>query len=526
MWCGRLVTTEWWCLSLRPRLVTLAVVAAYAIVIVSTNHLFTILDDESTIIVYAGNQPLTILHNFLSGSPANQHPPLSEVILHFWLAATNYSFFMLRVFANFFYIAGILVTAVCARRLAGKGAYWATLLVGFLWPFAFQYGRITGWYCFCLFLLAWLTWAYLRILDDQNHRSWISFGIAAILMVWSNYFGVVLLLLFLADLAIFHPKLAAKHFRSLFLIVAAVAISFWPLVKIAIALAGLPNHTVSIASIVGLKSAIASFGFPFFSVFGSVAVAPWYLPLSIPILVGTVFLLWSTWFSLGRRWLIYLVLSMVLLELCGQLNIKRVLFLLPWLFLAIGISVASRASRYPRLATAAIAVLIVTGWIGIVSGRHYSTTNLYEPWNKVSRFASVDARRGATIVSENFPFFLYLDYQLGLESNAEAVERSYVSEPYLGEDLYRSRGFSILQPYDWPSLAEKLRGEVVLVNGSGPMEQVADENALNDALRLRCTVLGEYHAAPDPAAFWKARYVQNAPILAFRTNVIWYDCQH
>lgn len=89
----------------------------------------------------------------------------------------------------------------------GRACWWLPL------PFAFQYGRITGWYCFCMFLAAWLTWAYLRILDDRDRWSWVYFGIAALLMVWSNYFGVVLLLLFLADLAIFHRKLATKHLR-------------------------------------------------------------------------------------------------------------------------------------------------------------------------------------------------------------------------------------------------------------------------------------------------------------------------
>jgi hypothetical protein len=65
---------------------------------------------------------------------------------------------------------------------------------------------------------------------------------------------------------------------------------------------------------------------------------------------------------------------------------------------------------------------------------------------------------------------------------------------------------------------------VVLVNGSGGLEQVEEQNALNDALSLCCGVLGEYHAAPDPAVLWKARFVKDVPVFAYRTNVIWYDC--
>jgi hypothetical protein len=210
---------------------------------------------------------------------------------------------------------------------------------------------------------------------------------------------------------------------------------------------------------------------------------------------------------------------MAILDVTGNINIKRVPFMLPWLFLAMGAGLSNRASRYPQLALSAITVIVVSGWIGIVSGKHYATSNLYEPWDRVAEVVAQDARHGATIVSVNPPFFLYLDYQLGLESDTEGADAAY-----LGEDLYRSNGYSILQPDEWQAWVGKLRGKVVLVNGSGVLEQVKDQKALDDALRLRCKVQGEYHAAPDPAALWKGRFTKDTPILAYRANVIWYDC--
>jgi len=152
-----------------------------------------------------------------------------------------------------------------------------------------------------------------------------------------------------------------------------------------------------------------------------------------------------------------------------------------------------------------------------VSGNHYATANLYEPWGKVAEVVAQDARRGATIISVNPPFFLYLDYQLGLESDTKAAETAY-----LGEAIYRSHGYAILQPDDWQTWAGKLHGKVVLANGSGFSEQVEEQNALNDALHLRCKVLGDYRAAADPAALWKARFAKDAPILAYphRRNLV------
>ena len=123
---------------MRSRLVTLAIIVAYAVVLFSTNHLFTVLDDESTIISAAGQPVFSTLHSLFSGNPANEHPPLSDILLHFWLVGTNHSFFMLRVFANLFFLSGIFFIALAARRIAGKEAYWVTLVLGFSGPSHFS----------------------------------------------------------------------------------------------------------------------------------------------------------------------------------------------------------------------------------------------------------------------------------------------------------------------------------------------------------------------------------------------------
>jgi hypothetical protein len=497
---------------------TFAIVAIYASIMISTNTRFTLLDDECDSIAIAGRPVAAALRPFFTGVGFHElHPPEPEILMHFWLVCTQYSFFLLRVFANIFFIGAVLVTSKSAEKVAGKSAYWATLLLGLVWPFAFQYGRIMGWYCLSMFLLSWVTWAYLGIIEDQGYRSWVAFGIASVLLVWSNYFGFAFLFLLLADFIIFHRNLALKRIRSLLAVMAIVAAAFLPLLKVA--MQDVLTYVAPVGSRMSWKNELAVAGYPSFALFGSAAIAPWFLPLSLPVFFAILVLSAAIWFSRGRRWFVYLILSMALLDITGNFNIKRVPFMLPWLFLAMGTALSSRASRYPRVALSAIAVIVLCGWIGIWSGKHYATANLYEPWGKVAAVVAQDARHGATIVSANPPFFLYLDYQLGLESDTESADASF-----LGEDLYRSHGFAILQPDDWQTWAGKLRGRVVLVNGSGVMEQVEEQTALNNALRLRCRDLGEYHAAPDPAASWKAHFVKDAPIFAYRTNVIWYDC--
>ena len=340
-------------MSLRSRLVTIAVVSIYLAVMVLTNGTFTILDDESTIIVFAGHPVLPTLELFLSGSGQHAHPPVSDILLHLWLLTTNFSLFTLRVFANIFFIAGIFFVALSAKRIAGAKAYWASLVLGFVWPFGFQYGRITGWYCFSMFLMALLTWIYLQIIEERGYWSWAGFAITSILLLWTNYFGVVILLLLFFDFMIFHRKLAIRSVRPLLILTAAITLSFVPLLKFVLKKEAAGQAAGN--AYLGLKGAMATAGYAIFSIFGSVAVAPWFLPLSIPIVVAAIALFVAIWLSPGRRWLVYFILTMMLLQLTGWMHIKRVLSLLPWLFLAMGVAMSSGASRYRKLASGAIA---------------------------------------------------------------------------------------------------------------------------------------------------------------------------
>lgn len=497
---------------------TFAIVAIYAAVMICTNTRFTILDDEADSVAIAGRPVVSALLPFFTGEGFHElHPPAAEILWHFWLVATHYSLFLLRVLANILFIGAVFFSAKSAEKIAGTSAYWATLLLGFVWPFAFQYGRIAGWYCLSMFLLSLVTWTYLQIVEDWSYWPWSVFGIASVLLVWSNYFGFAFLLFLLVDFTIFHRNLAHRRIRPLMLVMASIAASFLPLLRVA--LQDVAPYVEPVASRIDWKNEIAVAGYPSFAIFGSAAIAPWFWPLSLPVFLSVLVLFTAIWFSRGRRWLVYVVLATAMLYISGNLNIKRIPFMLPWLFLAMGIAVSSRASRYHRMALSAITVIVVFGWIGITSGKHYATANLYEPWDKVAEVVAQDARRGATIVSVNPPFFLYLNYQLGLESDTAAADASF-----LGGDLYRSHGYAIVQPDDWQTWAGNLKGKVVLVNGSGVPGQVEEQTALNAALQQRCVALGEYRAAPDPAALRKARYVKGAPMLAYRTNVIWYDC--
>jgi hypothetical protein len=502
---------------LNSGLVTFAIISLYAALMMCTNTRYTIIDDEANFIAAAAQAPMPLLHDFFTRQGMHDlHPPTVTILLHGWLLATHFSFFAIRTFANIFFIAAAYCTARAAKKLGGVPAYWWTLSIAFLWPFAFQYGRITEWYGCAMLLLSAATWAYVALLEDRGSGAWWAFAASAILLVCCSYFGFVFLFVLLGDLMVFHRKLARARWPRILAVAAAVALAFLPLLKPA--LANTAESSAPNAFHLSLAHDIAAAGYPTFSIFGSAAVAPWFWPLSIPVVLAVAVLIASLWSSAGRRWFLYFVLTMLVLEISGQMTIKRVVFLLPWLLLAMGVAVTVAPSRSRITARIAVGLMILCGWIGIASGRHYATTNLYEPWAKVAELVARDVHNGATVVSMNPPFFLYLDYQLGLQGE---VGSSFAD---LGADIYRAHGYKILEAASNPSASKMLRGKVILVKGPSVEEEVQWMNQLDGSLRTRCRLLGEYRAAPDPAAALKARFVQDTAVMTFRTDVLWYDC--
>ncbi len=94
-----------------------------------------------------------------------------------------------------------------------------------------------------------------------------------------------------------------------------------------------------------------------------------------------------------------------------------------------------------------------------------------------------DARAGATVISDSFPFFFYMNYQLGLEKETEAA-----TGPDLTPEIYQSHGYRILEPDGEEQWFDGLKGKVVLVSGPSYLDEVRWTASLNDRLRQRCSV--------------------------------------
>jgi hypothetical protein len=161
--------------------------------LVITNNSVTFIDDESTIVSGAASPLRATLAMFFSGAGKHEHPPLYDMILHFWMRWTGGNFDYLRIPSVIFFLAGLFLLGRASRHFWGSSAGTAIIWAGVLWPFSFHYARLATWYSFSFMLVAGLTLAYFKYLEDQTIGRWAVFFLFGVALVWTNYFGWAIL---------------------------------------------------------------------------------------------------------------------------------------------------------------------------------------------------------------------------------------------------------------------------------------------------------------------------------------------
>jgi hypothetical protein len=489
----------------------LIVLLFYATILIATNQYITHLDDETTIIVKA-NFPVTeTLRLFITSAGQHEHPPLTDILLHYWLKLTDNRLDLLRILSIIFFVLGIYTIAQCGRHLAGNRGFWATILVAILWPFGFHYGRITGWYAICFFLVALLTYEFLMLIDKPTRIRWLKFISVATLLVWSNYYGWVLLASLLLYVLIWNREFFHTNLKKIILTALVPAILFLPLAKSIIKVV---EHSHLSDRLMPLVNA----AYATFSLLTSVAIAPWHLVFSIPVVIfavaaGSIVLRNPT----ARPFMLLFGLQLILLTILNHLIVKRLLFITPWFLLSLGVAMGGVSGRLKNLLGFSITIIFVIGWFGIVSGRYYSATNLHEPWQKVANQTVPDIRQGATVISNNPSYFFYLNYELDLQREAGNFS-------YLGQDIYARHGYNVLSPLIKTHLPDHFSGRVVLVKGAATPRKVTDIERAQQWLDTGCVKTSDERSMPDPAIIWKQKFKNSMPAIAYRTEVIRYEC--
>jgi hypothetical protein len=475
-----------------------------------TNPFFTVLDDETSIITAANAPIVQTLSLFVSGQGQHEHPPLSDLVLHFWLPIAETSPSVVRVPSILFYAAALVVFATVARKLSGDAAFYATLVVEALWPFGFHFGRMAGWYSFCFLLIALLTLAYVRFLDAPSWRRWLLVMGASFALVTSNYFGwaVVALIGFDAVFVLRDPD-RYKYLGSGLII---LIVGYGPLWRV---LRGELYHYGSPGVSSTVRSRVLNGGFNLYTLFVSESVAPWCWRMSllagiaVAIALGCMILLTS---SQGRRFYVGFGILFTVMAAMGVILTKRLLFISGWLLVAMGIALANHSKVLARrLLVGSLAVIAALGWTGIITRKYYSAQHFIEPWSIVADDAARQIGRGEMIISNNPSFLFYLNASLRDSGLLSTEKPEWAIHP------------SVVSLLQFPMPTDSLKGKSLFVRGvntSAPERTASAERWMLSHCRLESTTKLLY----DTGFEFKKRYFGINGQDPYRITLEQFDC--
>jgi len=485
--------------------------------LVTTNNSITFQDDEATILGAAVNPVRTTLALFFSGSGQHEHPPLYDLILHFWLRWTGGNFDYLRLPSILFFLAGLFLLGRAARQIIGTPGGNAVIWVGVLWPFGFYYGRLATWYPFSFFLVAGLTLSYLKYLEDQTTVRLSVLFLFSACLVWTNYFGWAILACLAVDQALRRQsKEPAAHPKALLGIAALLCVCSLPLFSAIRAelISGMNFHQ-------GARAILANLAFSVFSVSVSESVAPWYWWLSVPaglaILLGAGLVAW--WLPRpARRFLVYSAGLIVLMALIGILNTRRLLIITPWILLPVGVAIEMARPRWATFGLAAALLIIgAAGWYGTYSRRSYSAPRFIEPWQEVAGDAAAKIRDGATVISDHPSFLLYLTYILRVPNqNGPWRFEGLLPETVRYPQVFSSAG--------WLGAGHPASGKILLVRGGSNSLWTASLDEASRRLDQSCGSISSRLRMRDEGYAWKQRFFPDLGEPQWRIEIREYDC--
>ncbi|HWF12939.1 MAG TPA: hypothetical protein VG272_04325 [Candidatus Acidoferrales bacterium] len=488
-----------------------------AIGLMTTNNSAPVIDDEAIILGGAASPLRSSLASFFSGAGQHEHPPLYDVLLHFWLRWTQGNFDFLRIPSILFFIAGLFLLARATRHFTGPKGGYAVIWIGVLWPFGFHFARLAAWYSFSFFLVAGLTLSYFNYLQEQTVGRWAALFLFSAVLLWTNYFGwAILACLALDQIIRWRSKEPAASPKVLLGTAALLVAIFVPLISpFRVEL----SHGIHLHN--GPVSMIANMAFNVFSLFVSESVAPWFWWLSIPVGVAILScLILVGWWLVrpARRLLLYGALLIVAMALIGILQTKYLLMISPWVLLPAGIAIESAKPRWATFGLAGALLLIgAAGWYGIYSKRYYSAPRFVEPWQEIAADAANQINSGATVIADHPSFLFYLTYYL----RVPAQNGPWRFEGLLPDSVTHPQVFS---PHGWLSAGHPTRGKMMVIRAGRDLDGT---DPIDNAIKLldqTCGSISSRLRMRDTGYAWKQRFFPNLGEPLWRIEIREYDC--
>jgi len=492
---------------------------ALGALLASTNRWYSEVDDEFLIIDSAAKSLSQTVGLYLHGIGEHEHPPLYDIILHGWLRLTGGNEHLLRLPSIFFYVLGTWILAKVAKHLGGVKSQICVLILVIAWPFGFHFGRLATWYSFCFFLVSLLTLSYFNFLSRPTTKNWVLLLAASVALVYSNYFGWVLLACLALDYILGNVSDWPNRVRTLLLTGVILLVAYIPLFR------PLLTETHSRVRPHGLGLAtVASGVYNIFCTFVSESVAPWFwylgVPAGIAIAACLLMLLLRTPRSV-KAFFLYFLGMVALMSVVGIVIPKRILFISPWLILAAGVTLGSVPGRLTRkILVTALAIVASIGWYGIFSRRLYAAPHWIEPWESVAIQSADVIRNQGIVISNNNSFFYYLTYLFPKESYPPARGGDFA-----GLLPYSVRVARVYNAQQWVDANRPVASTILLVQGAHfDVPNEATEEA-ESWLGERCNLVQFEHQVHDDGIRWKRRFAPQLDQPEWRVEVRRYECK-
>ena len=492
---------------------------AMGALLASTNRWYSEVDDEYLIIDSAAKSVSQTVGLFLHGVGEHEHPPLYDIILHGWLRLTGGNEHLLRLPSILFYILGTWILAKVARHLGGIQSQFCVLILVMAWPFGFHFGRLATWYSFCFLLVSLLTLTYFNFLSRPIAKNWVLLLAASVALVYANYFGWVLLACLALDYIVRNMSEWRNYVRPLLLTGIVLFLAYIPLLRPLLREThyGIRSHAVTLVTVV---SGI----YNIYCTFISESVAPWFWYLGVPAGIAIAAALLTLLLRAPgavKAFFLYFIGMLALMTVLGIGIPKRILFISPWLILAIGVTLGSMPGRLTRrILVIALAVTASIGWYGIFSRRLYAAPHWIEPWESVALQSADVVRNQGIVIGNNNSFFYYLTYLFPKESYLTSRGPDFAG---LLPDSVRIT--HIYNSQQWVDANRPVAPTILLVQGAHfDVPNAATEEA-ERWLDQRCSLIQFERKVHDDGIRWKRRFAPQLDQPEWRIEVRRYECR-
>jgi hypothetical protein len=413
------------------------------------------------------------------------------------------------------FLGGVFLLSKSAEMIAGSTAARVLLWSAFLWPYAFHFGWMVGWYSFAFFAVSLLTFSYLRFVEAPSAVRWLWVVLSALALLWINYSGWAFLGCIGLDYLLRNRHRARAVLSSYFVTLGLLVLGSMPMV---------PGFLAGAAAQMGgsrlLLSRVTYGLWNLYAMVSSESIAPWHIWFSVPIGLATGMVVVLTLRCApepARKMFVGFLLLLSGMTVLGVVGTKRDIVIVPWLLLPIAVTLTVARGIRRHLLIGSLLLAVGLGWFGVIARSYYGTLRFFDPWHQVSQQLVEELMDGAGLVAYHPTLFFYLTYDLGLPVAAPSGQMQGLLPKQVAYPW-------VFDPAEWMAAGHPTRERMIYVKGAGFARLQRKSQAAERWLDEHCEPLEVLRLLKDSQLELRVRFGENAGHLPYRIEVHKYEC--